>query len=231
MNPSTGNFARFFSELRRRRVLRVVIPYLAGCWILLQMGSIMFPVLGAQNTAFYVLVGVLVAMLPIVIGIAWVYQLTPHGLVRTPPFVERRVLNNIPPTLDRRASLKHASRHNTSGWSIYAQSGPAEGLEYSIAKPVVIGRAIECDLTVLRSYISRNHAELKIEDGVLWVHDLGSSNGTLVNGVRINGSHPLSHGDELRFKDVVFQVREDRSQFKSDAMLNQTMFIDKPEST
>jgi pSer/pThr/pTyr-binding forkhead associated (FHA) protein len=84
---------------------------------------------------------------------------------------------------------------------------------------------------VLRSYISRNHAELKIEDGVLWVHDLGSSNGTLVNGVRINGSHPLSHGDELRFKDVVFQVREDRSQFKSDAMLNQTMFIDKPEGT
>jgi hypothetical protein len=104
MNPSTGNFARFFSELRRRRVLRVVIPYLAGCWILLQMGSIMFPVLGAQNTAFYVLVGVLVAMLPIVIGIAWVYQLTPHGLVRTPPFVERRVLNNIPPTLDRRGA-------------------------------------------------------------------------------------------------------------------------------
>ena len=102
-------------------------------------------------------------------------------------------------------------------------------LEYSIAKPVVIGRAIECDLTVLRSYISRNHAELKIEDGVLWVNDLGSSNGTLVNGVRISGSHPLSHGDELRFKDVVFQVREDRSQFKSDAMLNQTMFIDKPE--
>ena len=82
---------------------------------------------------------------------------------------------------------------------------------------------------MLRSYISRNHAELKIEDSVLWVHDLGSSNGTLVNSVRVNGSHPLSHGDELRFKDVVFQVREDRSQFKSDAMLSQTMFIDKPE--
>lgn len=229
MSQPTGTFARFLSELRRRRVLRVIIPYLAGCWILLQLGSIMFPVLGAKNTAFWVLVGVLGTLLPLVTAIAWVYQLTPHGLVRTPPFVERRVLNNIPPTLDRRASLKRGISHCTSGWSIYAQSGPIEGLEYCVANPIVIGRAIECDLTVLRSYISRNHAELRVEDGVLWVRDLGSSNGTLVNGVRINGLHALSHGDELRFKDVAFQVREDRSQFKSDALLNQTMFIDKPE--
>ena len=97
MNQSADKFARFISELRRRRVLRVVIPYLAGCWILLQLGSIMFPVLGANNTAFYVLGGVLVTLLPVVTAIAWVYQLTPHGLVRTPPFVERRVLNNMPP--------------------------------------------------------------------------------------------------------------------------------------
>lgn len=234
MSQPSGKFTHFVRELKRRRVLRAVIPYLAGCWILLQMGSIMLPVLGIPYFYFYALIGFLAALLPAVIIVAWKYQLTSHGFVRTPPFAERRVLNNIPPKKDRRLSLKRnpngAAQHAGSGWSIYAKSGPVEGLEYAISDAITIGRAIECDITLLRSYISRNHAEFKIVDDVLWVYDLGSSNGVLVNDVRVKGSHPLNHGDELCFKDVVFQVREDRSQFKNAAMLNQTMLIDKPET-
>lgn len=64
-------------------------------------------------------------------------------------------------------------------------------------KTVTIGRAPECELSVPSNRISRKHAEVIWKDGRPLLKDLGSQNGTLVNGKRIQGEHQLVDGDEV----------------------------------
>ena len=65
----------------------------------------------------------------------------------------------------------------------------------------LVGRDVSCDLTIDAPRISRQHAVLHIlRDGVE-LEDLGSSNGTWFQGVRIE-KRKLVHGDEVLFGDV-----------------------------
>ena len=64
-------------------------------------------------------------------------------------------------------------------------------------KEVVIGRGQATDLLLPNVSVSRKHARLTVEDGAVRVIDLQSSNGTLVNGKRVE-TWDLSNGDELR---------------------------------
>src|SRR5262245_57611267 len=68
---------------------------------------------------------------------------------------------------------------------------------------VVIGRGAEVELRVHHASVSRLHATIRIEDGVLRVADLGSYNGTRVNGEQISGSHTLASGDVVTAGEVV----------------------------
>lgn len=73
--------------------------------------------------------------------------------------------------------------------------------------PVLIGRSPECDITLLDPNVSRRHAEVRpLDDGFVLV-DLGSTNGTRVNGVPIS-ERGLRDGDELMFGNtrIVFQA-------------------------
>lgn len=64
----------------------------------------------------------------------------------------------------------------------------------------VVGRADECQLTIPSQRVSRRHAEIGWGvDKMPVLRDLGSQNGTLVNGKRIKGEHQLNHGDEIEF--------------------------------
>lgn len=218
-----------YGELRRRKVINTFALYVLSCWIVLQVSAIAFPIFGLANDYFYWLLGIFIVFLPVVLTVSWHYQLTASGFVRIAPFTERRALNNIEPRTDRRLSLtnKNSRAAEHHGWFIYAEAGPVEGLEYSIAQPVILGRAIECEITLLRSHISRHHARLQVVDNILTVEDMGSSNGTYVNDARIDGATILHHGDELSFKDVVFRVKEYSSQVRNEALLNQTTVIGK----
>ncbi len=73
--------------------------------------------------------------------------------------------------------------------------------------PMVLGRALNCDLPVLDPTISRRHAELTADATGISVRDLGSSNGTFVGGTRI-GATRLAGGDHITFGKVQFEVRE-----------------------
>lgn len=60
---------------------------------------------------------------------------------------------------------------------------------------LVIGRDVECGLQFSDSRVSRRHCEITLLRGVAWVADLESTNGTCVNGVRLNDPAPLREGD------------------------------------
>ena len=49
----------------------------------------------------------------------------------------------------------------------------------------IIGRADDCNLKLIDKRISRHHAEIRISGDLLWIRDLGSTNGTFVGGARI----------------------------------------------
>ncbi|TDO37475.1 protein kinase domain-containing protein [Paractinoplanes brasiliensis] len=74
---------------------------------------------------------------------------------------------------------------------------------------VVLGRDPGCDVRVAddRRRVSRRHCRLTIRPAEVTVRDLGSRNGTYVNGVRADGERPLHDGDELRLGDAYVLVR------------------------
>src|SRR5271155_4976408 len=83
------------------------------------------------------------------------------------------------------------------------------GLSFELADggTRVVGRGIESDIAVVDPTISRRHAEISVADGGrgIQVRDLGSSNGTYVNGARVETGH-AAVGDVIAFGQVVFRV-------------------------
>ncbi len=77
--------SEFIHELRRRYVFRVTIAYLATAWILLQLGTIVFPALHAPAWCESVLLGFVVLGFPVAVVLAWAFEVTPEGVRRTRP--------------------------------------------------------------------------------------------------------------------------------------------------
>jgi hypothetical protein len=81
-----------------------------------------------------------------------------------------------------------------------------DGRAYPLtARRVVLGRSRECDIRIPDANVSRRHAEVRQEGATHWVVDLGSTNGTEVNGRRVERTK-LSDGDRITIgsTDVVF---------------------------
>ncbi len=77
--------------------------------------------------------------------------------------------------------------------------------------PFTLGRNESCDYQIPSSRVSREHAEIVREAGVLKLRDLKSTNGTFVNGQRID-QHRLVDGDLVVIADVRFTVRTNHSE-------------------
>ena len=92
------------------------------------------------------------------------------------------------------------------------QAPRAEGAQdVAIEQPeFLIGRAVGCDLRLPLSAVSRHHCLLRIDRGEATLTDLGSSNGTHVNGQRVTGTIRLRPGDRLRIGSSLFIVEMDR---------------------
>lgn len=74
---------KLFEELRRRNVIRVVGAYLVVGWILIQIATTLEESMQLPSWFDGVVVGLLLVGLPVVVIVAWVFDLTPDGVVRT----------------------------------------------------------------------------------------------------------------------------------------------------
>ena len=93
-----------------------------------------------------------------------------------------------------------------SGASVLVLRGFYEGLEVPIDRDwMVIGRGRSADVVIAEPTISRAHAAIGYDASGFFMQDLGSTNGTRVNGSR-EGRVPLQHGDELQLGKLRLRI-------------------------
>ena len=92
--------------------------------------------------------------------------------------------------------------------------------------PFSIGRDASCDLQVTSRSVSKRHAEILHTPAAVIVQDLGSTNGTFVNGVRISVPTPVGIDDLIQFADIEMRVIR-QTQQRADC----TCVADQPEQS
>ena len=83
-------------------------------------------------------------------------------------------------------------------------SGPTAGKEYPLEKPeLFIGRDLGNDVVINDSEVSRRHARLYLQGNTYIIEDLGSTNGTSVNGQKLTGPYMLRAGERITFGERI----------------------------
>ena len=70
----------FFSELKRRKVIRIGIAYAVASWVIVEVSSVILPTFEAPEWVLRALILLLIAGLPVALLVAWVFELTPEGI-------------------------------------------------------------------------------------------------------------------------------------------------------
>jgi hypothetical protein len=104
--------------------------------------------------------------------------------------------------------LVRGQNRKDATWTIAVQHGPRElrGVKLRVSGPIVVGRAPGADIVIAASYVSGRHARFSLLGENLIVEDLGSTNGTTVNGVRVQGAEQLQDGDVVGIGDVTMRA-------------------------
>ncbi len=85
--------------------------------------------------------------------------------------------------------------------------GKHPGLEIAVPGPeFLVGRAPEAKLRPNSDMVSRRHCMISVAEGKATIRDLGSRNGTIVNGQKIAGEHELRTGDKIKVGPLEFEV-------------------------
>ena len=104
--------------------------------------------------------------------------------------------------------LVRGQRKDGAIWSVDVEKGvkSLRGLHVDILGPVVIGRSPSSDIVIDEPYVSASHARFTIQGPALVLEDLGSTNGTMVNGHIIEQPVTLRDTDEVQVGDVIMRV-------------------------
>ncbi len=89
-------------------------------------------------------------------------------------------------------------RPGTRSYVLRFISGKYQGGEFPIAgdKQILIGRSSDLDMVLVEDMVSRKHARIAMQADQIWIEDLGSTNGTFVNGEKIKRAR-LKEGDRV----------------------------------
>jgi pSer/pThr/pTyr-binding forkhead associated (FHA) protein len=85
-------------------------------------------------------------------------------------------------------------------------SSASEDTHHDIEQETLVGREVECTISLDSPHVSRYHAKIVISNNGAIIEDLNSSNGTFVNGRRIREKTSISLGDEIRFDKLAFRL-------------------------
>lgn len=103
------------------------------------------------------------------------------------------------------------STASSTSWILSGQLADGEPMRHARvdSSPFIVGRSSDSSLCLPYPTVSSRHAELFVGEQTITVRDLGSTNGTFVNGVRITNSCEARHGDLIQFAQIVFRACEE----------------------
>ena len=109
----------------------------------------------------------------------------------------------------KRHGLVRGQRKKERTWNLSVEKGPKElrGVSIVVRGPVIVGRSPGADIVVGAGYVSGRHARFQLMGQNLFVEDLGSTNGTGVNGQPITEPTALRNNDVVNVGDVAIRVR------------------------
>jgi len=187
----------FVGELVRRRVLRTAGLYLVAVWGVSQGAAELFPLFGASedDVRLFIIAGL--ALLPIVVVLAWKYDITGQGVRRTAESV--RSPRPVPPEAETTVSV---SLSDLPAQRVQVQLRDGVRDEVAVqAREFVIGREYDCAVRFEDPAVSRHHARVFHRDGRWMIRDLGSTNGTWLDDARIQEA-PLPQSCRIRVNEI-----------------------------
>lgn len=98
-------------------------------------------------------------------------------------------------------------RRKPVGEMIVVRSDTLAGLRVGLSRPQVLGRSNDADVVIDDPYASEYHLRVGMQDGQVVLNDLGSTNGTYVNGRRVTVPMTLTRGDSVQIGKTIFEVR------------------------
>lgn len=90
---------------------------------------------------------------------------------------------------------------------VFIRSDSQAGMHFTVADSVVLGKSPEADIPIDDPYASEFHLRISRRQGKLSASDLGSDNGTYLNGRRLRNPVDLARGDALQVGRTVLEVR------------------------
>jgi pSer/pThr/pTyr-binding forkhead associated (FHA) protein len=90
---------------------------------------------------------------------------------------------------------------------LFVRSESQQGREFEVSDVVVMGRSSETDVVIDDPYASDFHLRLVSQESGMMLHDLGSTNGTYVNGRRASAPTELKRGDTIQVGKTVMEIR------------------------
>lgn len=105
--------------------------------------------------------------------------------------------------------LVKGQRKKEKTWTVSVEHGPKElrGVSIAVRGPVIVGRNPGADIVIGAGYVSGRHARFSLMGQNLFIEDLGSRNGTMVNGLPVMEPTALSNNDVVTVGDVAIRVR------------------------
>ncbi len=89
-------------------------------------------------------------------------------------------------------------------YQVVMSKGPHQGKIYNLSGTnITIGRDFNADIVINIPEVSRRHAQFRMEGGVYFLEDLGSTNGTFVNGQRLSTPHRMHNGETIMLGEAV----------------------------
>jgi hypothetical protein len=121
--------------------------------------------------------------------------------LETPP-VGREMQDPSP-----KAPTAPAPRPGARSFVLRFISGKYQGGEFPIAadKQIIVGRSSDLDMVLVEDMVSRKHARIAMQGDQIWIEDLGSTNGTFVNGEKIKRAR-LKEGDRVLIGTSILKV-------------------------
>jgi pSer/pThr/pTyr-binding forkhead associated (FHA) protein len=146
------------------------------------------------------------------LALLWMFVLAVLSVIRSDLFgakVDSRALTaSISSANNRPANPPKApkKKRGTPG-SVTIADGPQAGVGATLGEePVVIGRGSDCQIRLDDDYSSTRHARLFQSEGQWWVEDLGSTNGTYLDGQRVTRPVPAEIGGSIRIGRTTLNI-------------------------